>query len=251
MKLENKVALITGSGSGMGRTTALLFAKEGAKVLVNDEHEDEAIETVKMIEDAGYTGQAIAFRADVSKEEEVKAMVTEAVNKFGKIDILINNAAIYRGHSLIETTNEEWDELIATNLYGPFICSKYVLPYMIDQGKGKIVNISSFGGIVGMEGSAPYNATKGGLINFTRGLSLECAPKGINVNCVCPGWTVTPMIQALVDDPNMSKALLADIPCGRFAQPKDQANLILWLSSDESDYMHGSILANDGGWLTR
>ncbi len=251
MKLKNKVAIITGAGSGMGRAAAMLFAKEGAKVVVNDEHGEEAIETVEMIKSEGIEEGVIPFKADVSKEEEVKAMVEKTVEEFGGVDILINNAGIYRGHSVPETTKEEWDELFAVNIWGPFICCKYVLEHMIGKKSGKIINISSFGGLVGMEGSAPYNATKGALVNFTRGLAMECAPKGINVNCICPGWTKTPMVQALIDDPDMNQALLADIPYGKFAEPEDQANIMLWLASDDSKYVHGSIIPNDGGWLVR
>ena len=251
MRLKDKVAIITGAGSGQGRAEAILFVKEGAKVVVDDEHEDEAKETVKIIEKEGFKDKAIAIKANVSKEEEVKKMVDETIKTFGKIDILVNNAGVYRGHLVTETTNEEWNELFGTNLWGPFLCCKYVIPYMLKQGKGKIINISSIGGLIALEGSAPYNATKGGLIAFTKGLALDYAAKGINVNCVCPGWTITPMIQALVDDPNMSKALLADIPCGRFAQPIEQAQLVLWLASEESIYMHGAVINNDGGWMIR
>lgn len=251
MRLKDKVAIITGAGSGMGQAEAILFAKEGAKVVVNDDHEDEAIQTVKMIEKEGLKDQAIPIRADVSKEKEVKIMVEETIKRFGKIDILVNNAGIYRGHTVPETTTEEWYEVMDTNLMGPFLCCKYVIPHMLKQKKGKIINISSIGGLIALEGSAPYNASKGGLIAFTKGLAMDYAAKGINVNCVCPGWTDTPMVRALVTDPNIKKALLADIPCGRFARDVDQAYLVLWLASDESDYMHGSIVVNDGGWMVR
>lgn len=251
MKLKDKVAIITGAGSGMGRTAAMLFAREGAKVVVNDEHEDEANQVAEEIKGEDTEGDAIPFKADVANEEEVKAMVEKAVEKFGGVDILINNAGVYRGHTVPETTNDEWKELFDNNIWGVFVCCREVLPYMLEKESGKIVNISSFGGLVGMEGSAPYNATKGAVVNFTRGLSMECAPKGINVNCICPGWTKTPMVQALIDDPDMSQALLADIPYGKFADPEDQANLMLWLSSEDSDYLHGSVIPNDGGWLTR
>jgi len=251
MKLKDKVAIITGAGSGIGRADALLFVREGARVIVNDEHEEKANETVEMIKNEGFEDQAVAIKADVANEEEVKNMVEKTIENFGKVDILVNNAGIYRGHSVPETTKEEWDELFGTNIFGPFLCCKYVIPHMLEQGYGKIVNISSIGGLISLQGSAPYNATKGALVNFTRALSLDYAPKGINVNCICPGWTKTPMVQALTDDPNMSKALLADIPCGRFAQPEEQAKLALWLASDDSSYMHGAILANDGGWMTR
>ncbi len=193
----------------------------------------------------------MGIRADVSKEPEVTDLIEKTIAKFGRIDILINNAGIYRGHLVTETTTEEWNEIMGSNLFGVFLCSKYAIPHMLKQGKGKIVNISSIGGLIALEGSAPYNASKGAVIAFTRGLALDYASKGINVNCICPGWTVTPMIQPMVDDPNMSKALLADIPCGRFAQPIDQANLMLWLASDESDYMHGVSIINDGGWMVR
>ncbi len=251
MKLKNKVAIITGAGSGIGRAEAILFAKEGAKVVIDDRHEDEAKETVKMIEKQGFKGQAIAIKADVSKEEEVIKMVEKTIKEFGRVDILVNNAGIARGHQVPKTTEKEWYEIMDNNLKSAFLCCKHVLPHMLKQGKGKIVNTSSVGGLVALEGSAPYNASKAGLVGLTKGLALDYAPKGININCMCPGWTETPMAKPLIENPDISKALLSDIPCGRFAKAIDHAYLALWLVSDESDYMHGAIIANDGGWTVR
>jgi len=251
MRLKDKIAIVTGAGSGQGHATAILFAKEGAKVVVNDSHEDKAKKTVDMIEKEVGKNKSIAIKADVSKEDQVKKMVEETVKHFGKVDILVNNAGIYRGHTVPETTEEEWYEVMDVNLKGPFLCCKYTIPLMLKQGGGKIVNISSIGGLIALEGSAPYNATKGGVIAFTKGLAMDYASKGINVNCICPGWTVTPMVKPMIDDPNMSKALLADIPRGKFADPIEQAYLILWLASDESKNLHGSIIVNDGGWMIR
>ncbi len=251
MKLKNKVAIITGGGSGIGQATAILFAKEGAKVVVSDIIKEKADETVKMIEEEGYKNSAVAVKADVSKEKEVEEMVKKTVESFGAVDILVNNAGAFSAHQITETTAEEWNNLFNVNLFGPFLCCKYALPHMIAKEKGKIINVSSIGGVISLQGSGPYSATKGGLISFTKSLSLDYAAKGINANCICPGWTRTPMTQALMDDPNISKAFLADIPYGKFAKPEDQANLILWLASEDADYMHGATIINDGGWTTR
>lgn len=251
MKLNDKVAIITGAGSGIGRATAVLFAREGAKVVVNDRNEEGAQETVDIIKGEKPETELFVYKADVSKEEEVEPMIDKTVESFGRIDILVNNAGIYRGHSVPEMVKDEWDELFDNNVYGVFLGCKYVLPHMLEQKSGKIVNVSSMGGVIALEGSAPYNATKGAVISLTKGLALDYAAQGININCVCPGFTRTPMVSALTEDPNTSQALLADIPSGRFAEPEDQANLILWLASEESNNLHGSIILNDGGWTTR
>jgi len=152
MRLKNKVAIITGAGSGIGQATAILFAQEGAKVVVNDEHGDEADEVVKQIKKA--EGEAISIQANVTKEDEVKKLIKETIKAYGQIDILVNNAGIYRGHSVPDTTEDEWYEVMDNNLKGPFLCCKHTIPKMLKQKGGKIINISSIGGLIALEGSA-------------------------------------------------------------------------------------------------
>lgn len=251
MKFKNKVVIITGAGMGQGRVEALLFAKEGAHVVVDDFDKEAADKTVEMLKKQKAPGKVLVSYADVRNEEEVKKMVSDTVKKFGKIDVLVNNAGIYRGHSVPETTEEEWYEVIDTNLKGSFLCCKYTIPHMMKVKKGAIVNISSIGAFIALEGSATYAASKAGLVGFTRSLGLDLAPHGIRVNSVAPGWTDTPMIAPLLKDKNIRKALLADIPANRFASSEDQARLVLWLASDESAYIFGQTICNDGGWTLR
>lgn len=251
MKFENKVVIITGAGSGQGREEALLFAKEGANVVVDDFNKEGADETVDLIKRAKTSGKVLVSYADVRHEKEVEDMVLQTINTFEKVDVLVNNAGIYRGHAVTEAPEEEFYELIDTNLKGPFFCCKYVIPHMTKAKKGAIINIASISAFIALEGSALYAASKSGLAGFTRSLALDLAPHGIRVNAVAPGWTKTPMIKPLVEDPNISKALLADIPAGHFAEPKDQANLVLFLASDDSAYLYGQTIANDGGWTLR
>ena len=251
MRFKDQVVIVTGAGSGQGRVEAMLFAKEGAYVVVDDFNKDGADETLRLIKQQRTAGKVMVSYADVRREEEVRAMVEEVVEQFKKIDVLVNNAGIYRGHSVPETSEEEWYEVIDTNLKGPFLCSKYVVPHMMKAKKGAIVNISSIGAFVALEGSATYAASKAGLVGFTRSLGLDVAPHGIRVNSVAPGWTKTPMIAPLLEDKNITKALLADIPANRFAEPEDQAHLVLWLASEDASYLYGQTICNDGGWTLR
>ena len=251
MRFKNKVVIITGAGGGQGREEALLFAKEGAHVVVDDFNEEGANETVQLVKRQKTPGKVLVSYADVRDENEVKKMVADTIKQFKKIDVLVNNAGIYRGHSVPETKEEEWYEVIDTNIKGPFLCCKYVIPHMLKAKKGAIVNISSIGAFIALEGSATYAASKAGLVGFTRSLGLDLAPHGIRVNSVAPGWTNTPMIKPLLDDVNIRKALLADIPANRFAEAEEQAQVVLWLASDDSSYIYGQTICNDGGWTLR
>jgi NAD(P)-dependent dehydrogenase (short-subunit alcohol dehydrogenase family) len=251
MKFKDKVVLITGSGSGQGRAEALLFAKEGAHVVIDDFNKEGADETVSLMKKQKTSGKILVSYADVRHENEVKKMVEETVGEFGRIDVLVNNAGIYRGHAVQEAPEEEFYEVIDTNIKGAFLCCKYVIPHMLKAKHGAIINIASISAFIALEGSAIYAASKAGLAGFTRSLALDLAPHGIRVNAVGPGWTRTPMIKPLVEDPNISKALLADIPAGRFAEPEDQAYLVLFLASDDAAYLYGQTICNDGGWTLR
>lgn len=251
MRFKDKVVIITGAGSGQGQVEALLFAKEGAHVMVNDMNREGADKTVEMLKNETPSAKTLVNYADVRRENEVKEMVDKTVEEFGKIDILINNAGIYRGHSVPDTSEEEWYEVLDTNLKGPFLGCKFVIPHMMKAGKGVIVSVSSIGAFIALEGSATYSASKAGLVGFTRSLALDLAPHGVRVNAIAPGWTDTPMIKPLLEDENIKKALLADIPANRFAEASDQAHLVLWLASDESSYIYGQTICCDGGWTLR
>ena len=246
MRLEDKVAIITGSGSGIGKATALLFTKEGAKVVVNDEHGDEVEETVKMIEKEG--GEALGIKADVRKWNEVKEMVNKTLKKFKRIDILVNNVGTLQAFNFLESKEENWDWLIEENLKTTMICTRLVLPHMVQQRKGKIVNVASVSGMMAIPLAGDvYGASKAGVIQFTKALAADYITKGININCVSPGATYTPMMKSVYDDLNARKALLAMIPQGRFGKAEELASAILFLASDESDRICGINLPVSGG----
>ena len=245
MKLKDKVALITGASRGMGRATALLFAKEGAKIIVNyNKSEKKASEVVEDIKKAG--SDAIAVKCDVSKEEEVKSMVNQSIDKFGRIDILVNNAGIVSDVPFAEKTLEQWKRTLDVNLIGVFLCSKYVSEQMLKQGDGRIVNIASTNGIDAFSPEAmDYDASKAGVIIMTRGLASELAPK-IRVNCVAPGWVDTEMNKDLPKD--FIKEEKEKIYLKRFADPEEIAKTTLFLVSDDSSFITGSIFKIDGGY---
>jgi len=244
MKLKNKIAIITGASKGIGKSTALLFAKEGAKVVVNYfSSEKEAFVIVDEIKKIG--SEAIAIKCDVSKEDEVKKMINQTISKFEKIDILVNNAAIVFDAPFIERTVKQWNRTLDVNLIGSFLCSKYASVNMLKNNAGKIVNISSTSGTADFDPeSIDYDSSKAGVIALTKNLAKELAPK-IQVNSVAPGWVKTDMNKDLPQDfidEEIEKRYLK-----RIAQPEDIAKAVLFLASDDASYITGSTLSVDGG----
>lgn len=258
MRLDGKVALITGGTSGIGRATAILFARRGAKVVVVGRNRKKGEETVKSIKKEG--GETEFVQADVSRSADVKRMVVTAVEKYGKLDILFNNAGVFVAKTTAETTEEEWDRVIGVNLKGVFLGSKFAIPQMIKQGGGCIINTSSVSGLKGSPYYAAYCASKGGVILFTKALAAEVAKYGIRVNCVCPGDISTPMLD---EEINISLSLhktskkqvlqskIAKIPLKKIGSPDDVANAVLFLASDEAAYVTGVALIIDGGKMAK
>ncbi len=241
MKLQNKVALITGASRGIGKAIALKFAKEGAKIIVN--YIKSEAEAQKVVEEIG--SEAIAIKCDVSKEDEVKNMVEKAINQFGKIDILVNNAGIVIDIPFEEKTLEQWKRTLDVNILGTFLCTKYVAREMSKQKSGNIINISSTNGIDTYHSdSIDYDISKAGVNIFTKCLAEEFAPS-IRVNCIAPGWIDTDMNKDLPKD--YLKEEIEKIHLKRLGKPEEIANVALFLASDESSFMTGNIIVVDGG----
>jgi NAD(P)-dependent dehydrogenase (short-subunit alcohol dehydrogenase family) len=251
-RLQGKVALITGSGSGIGRATALLFAKEGAKVVVNDVDQKGGQETVKLIQQAG--GEATFYAADVTKFKEVESMIAEILAKYKKIDILHNNVGGWQREmhdTVVDNTEQEWDRLINLNLRGTFLVSKLVIPHMIRIGGGSIINTVTTNAYMNYQRSEAYATAKGGLRELTRSMCLDYAKFNIRVNGLVPGETRTPQWEATINSAPDPKAveqfLLTKIPMGRLANSEDIALGALFLASDDARYVNGHILFVDGG----
>ncbi|MFL5759886.1 MAG: SDR family NAD(P)-dependent oxidoreductase [Thermomicrobiales bacterium] len=245
MRLEHRVALVTGGGSGIGRAIAVLFAREGATVVPADRYLDRAEATAAMITGAG--GRATAAEVDVANSEAVESMVNQAIDAYGRVDILVNNAGISAGNDILTIDEATWDFNLSVVLKSVFLCSKAVLPGMIEQSRGVIINMSSVNGLYGI-GEEPYGAAKAGMINLTQNMAVKYGPKGVRVNCICPGSIETPIWgERVQQDPQIFEKLAKWYPLRRVGQPEDVANAALFLASDESSWITGAILAVDGG----
>ncbi|MGH7775323.1 MAG: SDR family NAD(P)-dependent oxidoreductase [Candidatus Binatia bacterium] len=242
MKLKGQVAIITGAGRNIGKAMARLFASEGAKIAVAEMHEGRGQSVVDEINRAGH--EAVLVLGDVSKSSDVQEMVRRVVERFGGIDILVNNAAITDRVGILDSTEEEFDKVIAVTLKGPYLVSKYVAAQMVKQGRGgKIVNFASTSGLVGRRDAIAYAAAKGGVINLTRAMAVQLAPYKIRVNCVTPNRSGSPV--GMDDDAAVGRA--AKNLAGRLGTPEDQARAALFLVSDDSDFVYGANLIVDGG----
>ena len=248
-RFEGKVALITGGTSGIGTATAIKFAREGANVVITGRNEERGNEVVARIEEAGSEG--LFVRADVRFADECKRAVDETLERFGRIDVLFNNAGVFHPKTIPECTEEEWDETIDSSLKGAFLMSKYALPSMIENKSGSIVHCSSGWGVLGGDKAASYCAAKGGLIVMAKAMAIDHGPDGIRVNCVCPGDTHTPMLHDDADKRGMTwddyAAGAAGRPLGRMGTADEIADAVLFLSSDEASFITGDALVVDGG----
>jgi NAD(P)-dependent dehydrogenase (short-subunit alcohol dehydrogenase family) len=249
MRLADKVALITGGTSGMGRATAVLFAQEGARVAITGRNEARGRQVLAEVEQAG--GTAIFVRSDVRFAEDCRRAVEETLQAFGRLDILFNNAGVLYANTVLDCTEEEWDLTLDTNLKGTYLMSKFALPAMIAQGSGVIINNASGWGLVGGDGAAAYCASKGGVVLLTKAMAIDHARQGIRVNCICPGDVDTPMLPEDAQRRGMKweayLASAANRPMGRIGKPEEIAKAVLFLASDDSSFATGAVLAVDGG----
>ena len=249
-RLEGKVAIVIGAGSGIGQAIALAFAKEGADVCCADKNLDGVKHTAEEIQRMGR--KAIGEQVDVTRISDIDRMVASTVDNHGRIDILVNSAGIVRGSPTLEVTEADWDIMLDVLLKGTFFATQRVLPHMLRQGKGKVINIASTFGQIGVVDYAAYCAAKGGIINLTRQLAVELAPRKINVNAIGPGPTETPMLRQDIEQyPDRIPWYMERTPYGRFAQPEEIASAAVYLASDESDFVNGHTLFVDGGWLSQ
>src|SRR3984885_4312467 len=248
-ELEGKVGLVTGGTSGIGRDTAVLFAKAGAKVVVAGRREREGNETIELVRATG--GDGLFVKADVSKDSEVDTLIQKAVEKFGRLDIAFNNAGIEGVWApIVRQSEEDWDRTIAINLKGVWLCLKYEIRQMLKQGGGgAIVNMASITGLIGSAGVAAYSASKHGVIGLTKTAALENAKNGIRINAVCPGFTETPMADRIFRAPAVHKYVVSCHPIGRLGRPTEIAEAVLWMCSDRASFMTGQSLVLDGGFL--
>jgi 3-oxoacyl-[acyl-carrier protein] reductase len=243
MRLQDKVAIVTGAGQGIGRATALTFAREGAKVVVADLNE----ETIKTVSDeiTSSGGQALPVSVNVAEADSVEAMVKATIDWGGRVDALVNNAGITKDSRLQKMTEEQWDAVINVNLKGVWLCGRAVAGHMAEQGSGSIINASSIVGLYGNFGQSNYAATKGGVIAMTYTWSIELGPKGVRVNAIAPGFTMTPMLETVPE--KVLDAIREKTPLRRLGDPQDIANTYLFLASDESSFITGQVIAVNGG----
>lgn len=246
-RLKDKIAVITGSGKGLGEAMALLFSREGAKIVVFDIDEPAGQETVEQIQEQG--GEAIFVHGDVSNPDDAVRLIDAAVDAYGRVDVLVNNAGVHVDKTVADTTEAEWDQILGVNLKGVFLCSKAAIPQMRRQGGGNIICISSISGLIGQLNQAAYNASKHGIIGLVRCMAYDHALENIRANAICPGVMNTPLVASVPEEhiaPYRKTSLLE-----RFAEPSEVANAALFLASDESSYVTGSAMVVDGGYTTK
>ena len=246
-RLAGKRAIVTGGGSGLGRATSLLFAEQGARVLVSDVNADSAAAVAAEITAAG--GEARSLRADVSQAADAERQVASAVEHFGGLDILVNNAGVFRQGTVAAATDADWDYIISVNLYGVFACSRAAIPVMAQGGGGSIVCVSSTSGVIGQALQAIYNTSKHGVIGLVRCMAADHAAEGIRVNAVCPGLMLTPLLAHFSEEDYVEAA--AKSMLNRGSDPAEIAQLVLFLASDESSYVTGAAMLADGGETAR
>lgn len=244
MILEDRVAIVTGAGQGIGRGIALKLAEKGAHVVVSDVNGDTATRTSEEIENTGR--RSLGIKTDVSRQDEVEEMVSVTLQRFGKVDILVNNAGIARSATLLKLTSQAWDEVLAVNLNGVFYATQAVAKHMIEAGSGKIVNISSIYGRTGTIGDSNYAASKAAIIGLTKSTARELARHNVNVNVILPGMVDTPLLRGIPD--RYLQPMAAEIPLGRVGTPEDIGNVAAFLASDEAGYITGAAIEVTGGW---
>jgi NAD(P)-dependent dehydrogenase (short-subunit alcohol dehydrogenase family) len=253
VRFKGEVAVVTGAASGIGEATAIAFAQEGAGVVIVDTDREQGEVVAKKIEEQG--GDVLVVPTDVARENEVQGMVEDVTARWGRLDVLVNNAGIYYQADVVDTPFEVWNDVLAVNLSGPFLCTKYAVPVMIRGGGGVVINVASEAGLVGIKGQVAYNVSKGGMIALTRSCAVDLAGQGVRVNCVCPGTSDTPLVREAVNrasDPAAARRALEEVrPLNRLGKPEEIAAAILYLASSEAGYATGAILSVDGGYTTQ
>ena len=249
-RLDGKVALVTGGARGLGRTMAAALAEAGADIALAGRSKDTCQQAGDAI--ASATGRrVVSFAADVTKIDQVERLANDVERELGKVDILVNNAGINIRGPIQQLSEADWDAVIDTNLKGPFLCARAIGPRMVSRGWGRVINLGSVLGVIGLPGRAPYASSKAGIINLTRVLALEWAGTGVTANAICPGAFATEMNRSLLDDPVKYKEFVAQIPMGRWGELEELTGAVVFLASEASSYVTGTPLFVDGGWIAR